>query len=403
MPTAAVPRRSRPPPAPPAAGGPGPGHAAPGAGRRSRSRSPSASALALDESTPADPGSARVGQDLHGRADGPGARRRRAQGRRHREQPQGDRPPPRRDRERGRRARADGPDRAEDRQTTASRPARSARALQDQRASCSRPFSGGELDVVGGTAWVWSREDFAGTLDVLVVDEAGQIALANAIAVSPAARSLVLLGDPQQLDQPLKGTHPPGAERSALAHLLDGAATMPADEGPLPGQDLAPPSGRLRVHVRGLLRGPPRAAGRARAPGVSRARRPSRGRASATSPVDAQRQPERIARGGGRDRGPRAAPWSMATTGGRTDDGERQRVGLERRPDRRALQRPGRARSRAGCPRAPASAPWTSSRARRRPSRSTRWRRPPPRTRREGWSSSTASTGSTSRPRAPAA
>jgi uncharacterized protein len=90
---------------------------------------------------------------------------------------------------------------------------------------------GGELDVVGGTAWVWSREDFAGSLDVLVVDEAGQIALANALAVSPAARSLILLGDPQQLEQPLKGTHPPGAERSALAHLLDGAATMPAEKG----------------------------------------------------------------------------------------------------------------------------------------------------------------------------
>jgi predicted RecB family nuclease len=92
-------------------------------------------------------------------------------------------------------------------------------------------LQGGELDVVGGTAWVWSRAEFGGTLDVLVVDEAGQISLANAIAVSPAARSLVLLGDPQQLDQPLKGTHPPGAERSALAHLLDGAPTMPADRG----------------------------------------------------------------------------------------------------------------------------------------------------------------------------
>jgi len=90
---------------------------------------------------------------------------------------------------------------------------------------------GGELDVVGGTAWVWSREDFAGTLDVLVVDEAGQIALANALAVSPSARSLILLGDPQQLEQPLKGTHPPGAERSALAHLLGEAATMPAEKG----------------------------------------------------------------------------------------------------------------------------------------------------------------------------
>ncbi len=90
---------------------------------------------------------------------------------------------------------------------------------------------GGQLDVVGGTAWVWSREDFAGTLDVLVVDEAGQIALANALAVSPSARSLILLGDPQQLEQPLKGTHPPGAEQSALAHLLGEAATMRAEKG----------------------------------------------------------------------------------------------------------------------------------------------------------------------------
>src|SRR5215475_9591365 len=53
------------------------------------------------------------------------------------------------------------------------------------------------------------------------------MSLANALAVSQAAQSLVLLGDPQQLDQPLKGTHPPGAERSALAHLLDGRAAMP--------------------------------------------------------------------------------------------------------------------------------------------------------------------------------
>ena len=89
----------------------------------------------------------------------------------------------------------------------------------------------GGVDVVGGTAWTWSREEFARSVDVLVVDEAGQMALANAIAVSPAAGSLILLGDPQQLDQPLKGAHPPGAERSALAHLLAGAATMPPGDG----------------------------------------------------------------------------------------------------------------------------------------------------------------------------
>ena len=93
------------------------------------------------------------------------------------------------------------------------------------------------LDVVGGTAWLWSAPALEGSVDVLVVDEAGQMSLANTVAVSPAAQSLVLLGDPQQLDQPLKGSHPPGAERSALAHLLAGEpgqpahATMPPERG----------------------------------------------------------------------------------------------------------------------------------------------------------------------------
>jgi uncharacterized protein len=70
-----------------------------------------------------------------------------------------------------------------------------------------------------------------GAVDVLFVDEAGQISLANVVAISRATESLVLLGDPQQLDQPLRGTHPPGADRSALAHVLAGQATMPPDRG----------------------------------------------------------------------------------------------------------------------------------------------------------------------------
>lgn len=77
-----------------------------------------------------------------------------------------------------------------------------------------------EVDVVGGTAWMWANAKYAASVDVLFIDEAGQFALANSLAVSPAAESMVLLGDPQQLDQPLKGSHPLGAERSALAHLL---------------------------------------------------------------------------------------------------------------------------------------------------------------------------------------
>ena len=64
-------------------------------------------------------------------------------------------------------------------------------------------------------------------MDVLFIDEAGQMSLADTIAAALCATNLVLLGDPQQLDQPLQGTHPPGAERSALAHVLDGKQVMP--------------------------------------------------------------------------------------------------------------------------------------------------------------------------------
>ncbi len=85
--------------------------------------------------------------------------------------------------------------------------------------------------LVGGSAWLWAREDLRGSVDVLVVDEAGQFSLANAVAVSPAARSLVLLGDPQQLTQPTQAIHPDGAGISALEHLLDGHDTIPPDRG----------------------------------------------------------------------------------------------------------------------------------------------------------------------------
>lgn len=85
--------------------------------------------------------------------------------------------------------------------------------------------------VGAGTAWLWSREDYFEAVDVLFVDEAGQMSLANVLAIAQAAKSLVLLGDPQQLDQPQKGSHPDGAEVSALEHLLDGARTIPPDKG----------------------------------------------------------------------------------------------------------------------------------------------------------------------------
>lgn len=92
-------------------------------------------------------------------------------------------------------------------------------------------LANGEANVVGGTSWLWSRQDMADSIDILFVDEAGQMSLADVLAASPSAKNVVLLGDPQQLDQPLQGTHPPGAEGSALAHVLDGAQVMPDDLG----------------------------------------------------------------------------------------------------------------------------------------------------------------------------
>lgn len=85
--------------------------------------------------------------------------------------------------------------------------------------------------VVGGTAWLWADDDFEEVLDYLFVDEAGQMSLTNVLTISRATKNIILLGDPQQLEQPTKGTHPENADVSALEHLLDGHMTMPNDKG----------------------------------------------------------------------------------------------------------------------------------------------------------------------------
>jgi uncharacterized protein len=85
--------------------------------------------------------------------------------------------------------------------------------------------------VAGGTAWLWSAPDAFDTVDVLFVDEAAQMSLANVLAASQAASTLVLIGDPQQLDQPTQGSHPEGTECSSLHHLLNGKQTIAEGEG----------------------------------------------------------------------------------------------------------------------------------------------------------------------------
>jgi uncharacterized protein len=89
----------------------------------------------------------------------------------------------------------------------------------------------GERVVVGGTAWLWARDEAVGSLDYLFVDEAGQMAIADVLAVTRSARNIVLLGDPQQLEHPNKAAHPQGTDVAALVHLLEGARTLPADKG----------------------------------------------------------------------------------------------------------------------------------------------------------------------------
>jgi uncharacterized protein len=85
--------------------------------------------------------------------------------------------------------------------------------------------------VTGGTTWFWSRDDMIESADYLFIDEAGQMSLAHALAAGRSARNIVLLGDPQQLEQPQRGAHPEGAEVAALVHVLGGSKTMPDEAG----------------------------------------------------------------------------------------------------------------------------------------------------------------------------
>jgi len=82
-----------------------------------------------------------------------------------------------------------------------------------------------------GTAYFWATAQPEVLLDTMVIDEAGQVSLADALNASMAARNVVLLGDPQQLPMVTQGTHPAGTDRSILQHLLGVAETVPPDRG----------------------------------------------------------------------------------------------------------------------------------------------------------------------------
>ena len=113
-----------------------------------------------------------------------------------------------------------GPDRTRPR--SCSRATRTSRRRSGRaRSTSSAPWPG------PGAGAEFARPEPA--LDVLVVDEAGQMSLANVLACAPSARTIVLLGDPQQLDQPTQGVASAGADRSALSHLLADPAYLRPD------------------------------------------------------------------------------------------------------------------------------------------------------------------------------
>lgn len=87
------------------------------------------------------------------------------------------------------------------------------------------------MAVVGGTAWMFCRPEIEAVFDLLVVDEAGQMSLANLLVMARCARSILLVGDQQQLAQPSQADHPGESGLSCLDYLMQGAAVVRADRG----------------------------------------------------------------------------------------------------------------------------------------------------------------------------
>ena len=229
----------------------------------------------------------------------------------------------------------------------------------------------GRANLAAGTSWLWASSKMAEAVDVLFVDEAGQISLANVIAIAAATSSVVLLGDPQQLDQPLRGTHPPGAERSALAHILGDAATMPPTQGLFLERtwrlhpDLCAFTSEVFYDDR-LEPMPQLATQRVIAGGSTLDGTGPRQLDVPTSGADnaSPDEADAVAGAGAVDR-----RWRRGL------DRRRWRVAsdrLGRRPDRRAIQRPGRRDQPPTAERRLGSGPSTSSRDRRLRSASTR-------------------------------
>lgn len=88
-----------------------------------------------------------------------------------------------------------------------------------------------QFQLVAGTAWLFAQPRFDQVFDYLFVDEAGQVSLANLVAIGLSAKRIILLGDQMQLGQPIQGEHPRESGLSVLDYFLEGKATVPPERG----------------------------------------------------------------------------------------------------------------------------------------------------------------------------
>jgi uncharacterized protein len=90
------------------------------------------------------------------------------------------------------------------------------------------------MRVFASTSFKFADNEFIkadNQLDYLFVDEAGQFALANLLAITGAAKNIVLLGDQMQLEQTVQASHPGIAGSSSLQHVLNNEQVVPENRG----------------------------------------------------------------------------------------------------------------------------------------------------------------------------
>jgi uncharacterized protein len=103
--------------------------------------------------------------------------------------------------------------------------------VTSNNSDCENLANGSGPVLIGGTSWLFARDGMEGSLDYLIIDEGGQLSLANLLSISRAAKNLIILGDCQQLEQPIQASHPDGADLSALEYIQGENATIPEEQG----------------------------------------------------------------------------------------------------------------------------------------------------------------------------